>query len=1005
VFAPGKHRTPWLALLFAACAPAGFARGADATFFARRIAPLLEERCVRCHNPRKSRGDLDLTGRGPILKGGDNGPAVVPGDAGKGLLIRLTSGPKPRMPKQGPPLTQEQLIDLRRWIDEGASWPASVKLTVRTGDAGAKDAWWSLRPLTRPPLPAVRSGGWLRTPIDRFIVSRLEEEGLLPSPEADRVTLIRRLTYDLHGLPPMPEEIDAFVSDHRPDAYERLVDRLLASPRYGERWGRHWLDVVHYGDTHGYDKDKRRDNAWPYRDYVIRSFNNDTPYARFIQEQVAGDVLYPGNPDGVIATGFIAAGPWDFVGHVELREGTVDKLKTRLLDRDDMLANAIGTFDSLTVHCARCHSHKFDPIPQKEYYRLQAVFAGVDRGDRPYDEPAVARRRQELERRHAGAVARRAAVLERVGRLRNPEVDRLDAELASLRGRLAALPVPPGAPSPSNGYHSGIEAKPDVVKWVQVDLGRVRPLDEVRLVPARPTDFPDSPGFGFPVRFRVEIADDASFMRSRTVADHTRADFANPRDAVVRIPLSKLPARFVRVTATRLWRRTNDYVFALAEVQVDSAGRNVAAGARVTALDSIEAGRWSPKYLVDGFDSRRRLPDLADPREAARVRERLELGDRLRAAEGRRQAAVDSLLDAGTRAALRAAQAKVASLESQLNELPPPLMVYAVLPHAPRPIHLLHRGNVEGPGELMTPGTLSLLPGLDADFHLVNPDDEGARRAALARWIADRRNVLTWRSIVNRVWHYHFGRGLVDTPNDFGRNGSVPTHAELLDWLAVEFRDGGQSLKQLHRLVCTSAVYRQASANNAAGLRADADNRRLWRMNRRRLEAEAVHDAVLAVSGKLNLEMGGPGFELFRFKDDHSPVYDHSARETLDGPRVWRRAVYRFVVRSVPNPFMESLDCADPNINTPVRNTTITALQALAIFNDTFVLRQSEYLAERLRRARPDVDGQIGLACRLALGRRPKADERRALTDYAQRYGLANACRVILNMNEFIFVD
>jgi hypothetical protein len=347
----------------------------------------------------------------------------------------------------------------------------------------------------------------------------------------------------------------------------------------------------------------------------------------------------------------------------------------------------------------------------------------------------------------------------------------------------------------------------------------------------------------------------------------------------------------------------------------------------------------------------------------------------------------------------------VASLAGQLNAVPPARMVYAVLSHAPRPIHLLHRGNVESPGALMTPGTLSLVPGLGADFRLANPADEGARRAALARWLTDRRNVLTWRSVVNRVWHYHFGRGLVDTPNDFGRNGSLPTHPELLDWLAVEFRDGGQSLKQLHRLICTSAVYRQVSANQPVAARVDADNRLLWRMNRRRLEAEAVHDAVLAVSGRLNLEMGGPGVELFRFKDDHSPVYDHGARETLDGPRAWRRAVYRFVVRSVPDPFMESLDCADPNINTPVRNTTITALQALALFNDAFVLRQSEYLADRLRRARPDAGGQIDLACRLALGRQPRADERRMLTEYARQYGLANACRVILNMNEFVFVD
>ena len=256
--------------------------------------------------------------------------------------------------------------------------------------APAGEDWWSLRPLSRPAVPAVKNAAWVRTPIDAFLLAAMEEKSLHPSPAADKATLLRRVTFDLIGLPPTPEEIDAFLKDVSPNAYEKVVDRLLASPRYGERWGRHWLDVVHYGDTHGYDKDKRRDHAWPYRDYVIRAFNQDKPYSRFIKEQLAGDVLYPDDPDGVMATGFVVAGPWDFVGHVELREGTVDKEKTRVLDRDDMVINAVSTFDSLTVHCARCHDHKFDPIPQKDYYRLQAVFAGVERADRPFANQDVA---------------------------------------------------------------------------------------------------------------------------------------------------------------------------------------------------------------------------------------------------------------------------------------------------------------------------------------------------------------------------------------------------------------------------------------------------------------------------------------------------------------------------------------------------------------------------------------------------------------------------------------
>jgi hypothetical protein len=594
--------------------------------------------------------------------------------------------------------------------------------------AGRADAdWWSLRPLSRPEVPAVKGRLWVRTPIDAFILARLEKEGLKPAPEADRVTLIRRVTFDLTGLPPTPEEIDAFVNDPALDAWEKVIDRLLASPRYGERWGRHWLDLAHYADTHGYDKDKRRDAAWPYRDYVIRAFNADKPYGRFAGEQLAGDVLYPDDPDGVVATGFIAAGPWDFVGHVELREGTVEKEKTRVLDRDDMVMSTAATFFSLTVGCARCHDHKFDPITQKDYYRLQAVFAGVERGNRPY---------------------------------------------------------------------------PDAV---------------------------------------------------------------------------------------RRWMR-------------------------------------------------------------------------------------------------------------------PPAKVYAAVPRTPRPIHILRRGDVEQPKAEVGPGAPACVPGPEAEFK-VAPGDEGARRVALANWIADPKNPLTWRAALNRAWHWHFGKALVDTPADFGRNGSLPTHPELLDWLAVEFRDGGGSWKKLHRLILTSSVYRQASRHDPAAAKVDADNRLLWRMNRTRLDAEEVRDAVLLVSGDLDLRMGGPGYEAFRFKDDHSPVYDHADLAKIHDPATFRRTVYRFTVRSVPNPFLECLDCADPNINTPVRNTTLTALQALALLNDPFMVRRAERFAERLEKASDDPGKRIELACRLALGRPPTEEERSALASHARQHGLPATCRLLFNLNEFVFID
>ena len=585
--------------------------GGDDQLFRERIAPILERRCVHCHGGSTPKGNLSLTTADGASKGGDGGPAIVPGKSDESLLLEMISGEKPAMPQKEKPLANDEVAAIRNWIETGASWPAGLTLRDRRFDG---QSWWAFEALVAPRPPATRSQ-WAKGPIDAFILAELQKHGLQPGPEADRRTLIRRLSFDLVGLPPACDEIEQFLSDRSPNAYETLVDRLLASPHYGERWGRHWLDVAHYGDTHGYDKDKRRNNAWPYRDYVIASFNHDLPYGRFIREQVAGDVLAPGDPTGVIATGFIAAGPWDFVGHVELREGTIDKLKTRLLDRDDMVSTTISTFVSLTVHCARCHDHKFDPIPQSDYYRLQAVFAGVDRGDRPY---------------------------------------------------------------------------------------------------------------------------------------------------------------------------------------------------------------------------------------------------------------------------------------------PPRHMVYSVQPHAPRPIAVLRRGEVDQPGEAVGPGSLACVPGLSAAFNLPNPSDEGSRRVALGTWLASPKNVLTWRSIANRLWHYHFGRGIVETPNDFGRNGAQPTHPELLDWLAATIRDNGQSLKGLHRQIVCSAAYRQASSENPAFAAIDADNRFLWRQNRRRLDAEAVRDSVLTVSGALDTRMGGPGFEAFSFKDDHSPIYDHSDPAKIDSPQVNRRAIYRFIVRSVP---------------------------------------------------------------------------------------------------------
>ena len=873
------------------------------------------------------------------------------------------------------------------------------------------ERWWSLRRLEPTPVPAVEGvSGWARNPIDAFVHARLAEAGLAPSPEADRRTLIRRATFDLHGLPPSPEEIDAFVNDPRPDAFERLVDRLLASPRYGERWARHWLDVAHYGDTHGYDKDKVRPNAWPYRDWVIRALNADIPWGRFVEMQIAGDVVTGGASDGVIATGFVAAGPWDFVGHVELREGTVDKKITRNLDRDDMVTSTMSAFASLTVHCARCHDHKFDPIPQSEYYGLQAVFAGVERANRPFDPPEIRQRRQELEARLRSLESSMKDLAPK--QVETEQVARRRAARDAAQAALAALPPAPPTKSPSNGWHSLVMSGPLHEKWVEVDLGSPQVIDEIILWPARPQDFPDTPGFGFPTRWSVVVSAAADGSDGRTLESHL-GDTPNPGDGPVRISGDGEQVRVIRMIGHRLWERRNDWVMALSELQAMAGGTDVARGKPVRSKDSIESGLWSMRHLVDGHTSRH--PIGASP-DGLRHRQELEAAVALREHE----LSVAALEAETARYPARVARreqikGEMAELSTRLGTLPAPNYVYAAAPAfksegqftpapegRPRPVHVLDRGDVAKPQDLAVPGALACVEGVSPA--LGDDGAEGPRRAALARWLTDGDNPLTWRSVVNRVWHHHFGRGLVTTPNDFGKMGSRPSHPQLLDWLAMEFRDSGGSLKALHRAILSSAAWRQASGHNAERAAKDFSNRLLWRANRRRLEAEAVRDAVLSVAGTLDLTMGGPGYRTFGFKDDHSPHYMYERYDANDRG-TWRRAIYRFQVRSVPDPFLETMDCPDPSRSTPVRSETVTALQALSLLNNRFMLRQARELAERASREARDTSSRVARAFSLALGRMPDAEERARMDAYADRHGLPALCRLLFNLNEFLFID
>ncbi len=966
--------------------------------FARDVRPIFVRACYSCHGPQKQRGSLRLDRKSDAFKGGSLGNDIVPGKSAASLLVRAVSGVERDLvmpPKDKDRLPPEDIAILRAWIEQGAKWP----------DDGASDNpldWWSLRPLTRPKLPTLseKDAAWVRTPIDAFVIAKLREKGLTPSPEADRRTLLRRLSFDLTGLPPTPEEVATFLADTTPDAYERLVERLLASPSYGERWARHWLDVVHYGETHGYDKDKPRLNAWPYRDYVIRAFNDDRPYGRFVQEQLAADVLFPNETHLTPALGFIAAGPWDFIGHAEVPETKIDGKVARHLDRDDMVGNTMQTFNSVTVQCAQCHNHKFDPITQEEYYSLQAVFAAVDRTERRYDlDPIVARRRAQFEERRQLLTTRKSETEARIAVRACAALTEMDRKIAVLEG--AKTPTS----SAAFGYHSGIEANQDTSKWVQVDLKQTTALSAIVLHPCRDSFNNIGEGFGFPARYRIEISDDAEFKKGVTlVADHTGADVPNPGVKARTSNVDGKTARYVRVTATKLAPRMNDFIFALSELEArDASGRNVALGAMVTALDSIEAPpRWRRDNLVDGY-----YPGIETAAgELGRLRkERAELLARETTAEERET--------------FTAVARDLAENARALATLPPQETVYIGGVHngsgafrgtgpdggKPRPIYLLNRGNVTKPGKEVSPGALAAMTALRSHFDVPPDHPEGERRAALARWLTDERNPLTWRSIVNRIWYYHFGRGIVETPNDFGRNGQLPTHPELLDWLAVEFRDGGQSLKSLHRLIVTSATYRQGSANNPDCASLDANNRYLWHANRRRLEAEAVRDSVLVLSGKMNRSMYGRSYQDFVIdKPEHSPHYEYD-RHNPEDPASHRRAIYRFIVRSQQQPFMTTLDCADPSMQVDRRNESLSALQALAMLNNDFMVAMSRHFAERLEQSGGDTRKQVEQGFREALGRAASAEEAAALTDYAEKHGLANFCRVLFNLNEFVFVD
>ncbi len=932
------------------------------------------------------------------LKGGHDGPAIIEGKADASPIYqRITSADEDeRMPPKGDPLSTAQIALVKAWIDAGAVWPEND--ADRAAAVDKRLQHWSVQPVkAASTLAKSLSLKPEQLSIDAFITAKLREKQLAMASEADRRTLIRRLTFDLQGLPPSPERVEQFVKDTDPRAYEQLVDELLAPPYYGERWARHWLDIAHYADTHGFERDQLRPNAWRYRDYVIESLNADKPYDQFLREQIAGDVLAPTDAKAVIATGFLAAGPWDFVGHVETKSDML-KRAARAGDLDDMVTQVITATMGITINCARCHDHKLDPITQQEYYSLWSVFAGVKRGDREVNAAESRRIATEKARLTKALAERRAQIAKLAGE---------GFELAKLLPEQSGIDVRNGSVTKDKlAYHRDIQVNRlqkvenvPGVKWVFVPDGKGKVTvdfkKEVQGVPATSGHFWDVianrplnaqkhtkvGGIDFAAKGHTMLAMhansgitfDLAALREKSglqamrltgwvgfgAADGaaaTRADFTVFVDTELKFQRLKL--------------RKDETVVLDVEVPVT---------AKTLTLIATDGG--------DGIGSD--LLFIGDPKLAA------EAGDK-------RITEADS-------ATLKQLRSEAKKLEANLKALPETEKVYAIVSEGkPAVIKVQKRGNPEDEAQEVTPAAFSWAKHSPAAFG-DNSMPEAQRRLALANWITHPDNPLTPRVIVNRLWHHHFGQGLVTTPSDFGLGSDNPSHPELLDFLARELITRGWSLKHVHKLIVMSAAYRQQSGfglsrNDAAQTASavDASNRLLWRQNPRRLDAESLHDAVLAVSGKLNPQRGGPGFKDFNYTEAYAPIYDYVPP---DAPELWRRSIYRFVVRTTPHRFMTTLDCPDPANLTPARMQTTTALQALTLSNNDFMLRQARYLATRIENEAPDTPARIRRAFELCFQRAPTPTELQAAQSLVTEQGLFALCRMLMNANEFVYLD
>jgi mono/diheme cytochrome c family protein len=961
-----------LLAIFAAAAQSEAPRAVD---FGRDIQPIFAKRCFACHGPDKGEGGLRLNRRETALAELDSGEhAVVPGkpDASE-LLRRITAADESeRMPPEGKPLAAEQIELVRRWIAEGAKW----------------EEHWAFQQVVRPTMPEVHDRGWVRNPIDAFLLSRLEQSNLEPAPPADKVALIRRAYYDLTGLPPTPAEVDAFLADVSPDAYERLIDRLLASPHHGERWARHWLDVVRYAETNSFERDGPKPHVWRYRDYVIRSFNDDKPYDQFVREQLAGDEMTPVTPERLIATGFYRLGLWD--------DEPADRLQAQYDTLDDLVTTTGQVFLGLTVNCARCHDHKIDPIPQHDYYSLLAFFHGI----KPMTTTGP-----NIEQPLFATDADRLAYGHRVHE-REERRNRLQAQVTSLENEFATAYCKLGdsASVTANDiddleyrfYRDHWDRLPDFDGIKPETVGTIADgLFDTGLA-TRESDF----GFVFAGLLKVPADGDYTFVVDSD--DGSRLTIAgrqviyydgihstgNPRRVTLSLKQGLAPIRL-------------DYFQAVGE----------------RGLSVVWSG--------PGFEPRSLSADGRSPVARDNLAELL------------RSQAAKLLGDAWY-----ADYHKLADELERLKREPAPADYALCATEVPQPpeTHVLLRGNAHVPGAKVEPGFPSIVASSQPAISTASPDRAtSGRRSVLADWIASADNRLTARVMVNRLWQHHFGRGIVRSPNSFGYLGDRPTHPELLDWLASEFVAGGWRMKAMHRMIMLSSAYQMSShvekgdrnllperpggcfaqkvPDTFVETEEDPSNNLFWRFNMRRLSAEEVRDSMYAVTGKLNSRMYGPSYY---------PKLSAEVMATQSAPgKGWgdsppdeqaRRSIYIHVKRSLITPLLADFDFPDTDSSCEARFVTTQPAQALGMLNGDFLHEQAHEFAERLlREADSDVAGQVRLALRLALSR--EADEASVARGIAlieelkkdhgldARQALDYYALVVLNLNELIYLD